>query len=167
MQNSEKKLSTFKSHGFADDYSAYTKLLINQFEAENNYFRVQNDIDTIVSGKITSPIIHNAALDYLTSNKSVSEIYYELQKKYPNEKIFFNDIMNEIKTTIQPVSDKEWSLIGQNEANIHKKQLELQALDLYPPTKNKEEFKAKLVGIEGKKVQNCSLSVRLFRRYLL
>lgn len=114
------------------DPDKYYTLLKKQFELENDastYYSLSPLSKDSLDAK--NEILQKTTLQYLTSDKSVSDLYFDIKEKYPEVKISFEDILEKIEENTRSVFSKSEILsLRKSELEIHKTTLEKQAYNL-------------------------------------
>lgn len=110
----------------------YVELLKQQSLAENNMTASLRNLTLYENPNAPiNDLINTAALKFLTSDKSVSDIYYEIKNTYPSETISFDDILNQVasisKNTLSTTALLD---LKKNERDIHELSFSQKAYNL-------------------------------------
>ena len=99
----------------------YVELLKQHSLAENNMTRSLRNLTLYENPNAPiNDLINTAALKFLTSDKSISDIYYDIKNTYPSETISFDDILNQVASISKnTLSTNALIDLKENERKIH------------------------------------------------
>lgn len=99
----------------------YVELLKHHSLAENNMTRSLRNLTLYENPNAPiNDLINTAALKFLTSDKSISDIYYDIKNTYPSETISFDDILNQVASISKnTLSTNALIDLKENERKIH------------------------------------------------